>query len=50
MATLAYLVLWCVIPFLIGAAFHFVGAWLGWPALIVGGLYWIGLSITLGKD
>jgi hypothetical protein len=31
------------IPFLIGAAFHFGGHWIGWPALFVGGIWWLGI-------
>lgn len=47
---------WCVagvfcIPFAIGALFHFVGEWAGWPALVVGGMYWVGCMLeTVKKD
>lgn len=35
-----------VMPFVIVAAFHFT-AWLGWPSLIAGGLYWLGSLVQL---
>lgn len=38
-----------VIPIVIGAAFHFMGAWLGWPLLVVLGLAWIGAWINLAN-
>lgn len=35
-----------VIPFAVAAAFHY-STWLGWPALFVGALYWIGCFLAL---
>lgn len=40
---------WLLVPFLIGAAFHYFGSWAGIPALVVGGMYWIGLTALLAK-
>lgn len=36
------------IPFLIGAAFHFYGLWVGIPALVVLGGLWIGIISVVG--
>lgn len=35
------------LPFVIGTAFHFFGGWVGWPALFVGGLAWVGAIAVL---
>ena len=39
-----------VLPFVIGAAFHFFGAWVGIPTLLIGGLTWAGALIKLTKE
>jgi len=44
----AWLALWfLVLPFVIGAAFHFFGAWLGIPCLFVLGIIWVGVCIEI---
>lgn len=45
----ARLVLWFVLfPFLISGAF-WLSPWAGWPALVVLGLLWLGVCISIGK-
>lgn len=36
------------LPFIIAAAFKFTD-WMGWPALIVFGIYWIGILAHIGS-
>jgi fatty acid desaturase len=37
------------LPFMIGAAFHFGDWWLGLPALVVFGIFWIGIVTVINK-
>lgn len=48
MSTARYLLI-ITIPFAIGASFHYFGAWVGLPALLVGGLFWVAAIATQYK-
>ncbi len=40
---------WFLIPFLIAACFEFT-SWMGWPALFIFGLFWIGITAKISEE
>lgn len=44
-----WLLLFFLLPFLIAGAFY-LSPWLGWPALLVLGIYWIGITLMLTSE
>ena len=50
MKKLIYVALWLIIPFVIGAMYEFSESWIAIPASVILGVYWLGVTVALGKS